>query len=117
MPIVAGTTPKPTDFFAGFTSDGTSINIPIADIVGLTAAEADAANGNGMELIHKLLQTVGGAIESTPEADRPANMVYTPGDLDPQVNGQVRVDYNFNFLLDVDLSNANVQGEAAIAAP
>ena len=65
-----------------------------------------------MELIHKLLQTVGGAIQGANEADRPANMVYTPGDLDPQANGQVRVDYNFNFLLDVDLSNANVQEEA-----
>ena len=112
MPLQAGQDPRPTDFFSNYASDGVNITIPIADIAGLTAAEADAATGNAAELLHKLLQSVGATIESAAEADRPPTMVYTAGDLDPQTGGGVRIDYNFNFLLALNLSSANVESVA-----
>ena len=112
MALAAGTTPKLTDFFPNASSDGTNVTIPIAEIVGLTPAEADPTNGNASEFVHKFLQTVGSTILAADEADRPVNMTYTAGDLDPQANGSVRLDYLFNFELDVDLTSANTKGES-----
>ena len=49
-------TVTPTQLFPGFTSDGTLISIPLADLVGLTAEEANADTGNGMEVVRVILE-------------------------------------------------------------
>lgn len=76
MALAAGTTPLPTDYFAGYTSDGTNITIPIASISGLTAAEADAGTGNGSEVVNKLIETAQATILAADAADRPANLAF-----------------------------------------
>lgn len=113
MAFAAGQTPLPTDFFPGYTSDGTNISIPIASLPGLTAAEADAATGNGMEVVEKITTAAHQAIQAAPEADRPANMVVTQGSIDPQSTNTYRQDINFNFLKSLDVSSSNVVGESA----
>jgi hypothetical protein len=46
----------PVQLFPGFTSDGTLISFPIADLEGLSAAEADPNTGNAMEIIRVILE-------------------------------------------------------------
>jgi hypothetical protein len=45
----------PTQLFPGYISDGTTITIPIADLPGLSAAEANAATGNAMEVLRTII--------------------------------------------------------------
>jgi hypothetical protein len=45
----------PMLLFSGYVSDGTSITIPIADLIGLTAAEADAVTGDWREILQAIL--------------------------------------------------------------
>lgn len=45
----------PTDLIPGYTSDGTSITIPLASLPQLTAAEANATTGNGMEVLRAIV--------------------------------------------------------------
>ena len=113
MAFAAGSTPLPTDFFAGYAFDGTNIIIPLASLSGLTAAEADAATGNGMEVVEKITTTAYQAIQGADAADRPVNMVVTQGDIDPQSSTTYRQDINLNFLKSLDVSSSNVVGEDA----
>jgi|GEM_PF-2046840 len=45
----------PVQLFPGFTSDATAITIPLADLSGLTAEEANANTGNGMEVLRTII--------------------------------------------------------------
>jgi len=51
MPVV-----NPSQIFPNYTSDGTSITIPLTDLEGLTAAEADATTGNAMEVVRAIVE-------------------------------------------------------------
>jgi len=46
---------KPLDLFVGYSSDGTSITIPISSVIGLTAEEADAVTGDWREVLQAIL--------------------------------------------------------------
>jgi hypothetical protein len=46
---------KPLDLFVGYSSDGTSITIPISSVIGLTAEEADAITGDWREVLQAIL--------------------------------------------------------------
>ena len=46
---------RPKDLFLGYESDGTSITIPIASVIGLTAAEADTVTGDWREVLQAVL--------------------------------------------------------------
>ena len=46
---------SPEQAIPGYTSDGTNITFPIASVVGLTAAEADAVTGDWREILQAIL--------------------------------------------------------------
>lgn len=46
---------RPKDLFLGYESDGTSITIPIASVIGLTDAEADTVTGDWREILQAVL--------------------------------------------------------------
>jgi hypothetical protein len=46
---------KPLDLFVGYSSDGTSITIPISSVIGLTAEEADVTTGDWREVLQAIL--------------------------------------------------------------
>jgi hypothetical protein len=46
---------KPLDLFVGYSSDGTSITIPISSVIGLTAEEADVITGDWREVLQAIL--------------------------------------------------------------
>jgi len=61
----------PQQIFPGFTSDGTSITIPLADLVGLTAAEANSSTGNGMEVLRVIIDRAQTALNALAPSARP----------------------------------------------
>lgn len=62
----------PTKIWPGFTSDGTSVSIPIAELGGqLTAAEADTATGDWREVLMALLLSVNAYHKAMPVKNRP----------------------------------------------
>jgi hypothetical protein len=46
----------PSSLFIGYSTDGTSITIPISTLSGLTAAEADATTGDWREVLQAILR-------------------------------------------------------------
>lgn len=105
----------PTAIFAGYSSDGTDITIPIADITGLTAAEAHATTGDWRNIFLSLCYTVLSYYDSLADADKP--QAFTPdmptvqrvrtGDL----AGTLRQVYSFEFYN--ELPDTNVADEPA----
>jgi hypothetical protein len=61
----------PTQLFPGYSSDGTNITIPIADIEGLTAAEANSTTGDWREIFYGLCTTVFIHYNGLVAADKP----------------------------------------------
>ena len=91
----------PTALFAGYSSDGTNITIPLANIPGLTAAEADATTVDWRSIFLSMCNTVLTHYDALALADRPAAFL---ADL-PSVGrvsagalaGNLRMVYQFEF--------------------
>ena len=96
----------PTDLFPNLTSDGTSITIPLTDLTGLTASEADPATGDGRELARILVNTIVSKYLAIPQGDRPARFVATKAN--PQGIGIEQIRQNYTLGFDVILDSAGV---------
>jgi hypothetical protein len=55
FPVGYGDSLSPVYVIDGYSSDGTNITIPIASLIGLTAAEADAITGDWREILQAIL--------------------------------------------------------------
>lgn len=95
----------PTEIFPGYTTDGTSITIPLADMPGLTAAEADDLTGDGRKLAFELTRTIAEAYLAIPTADRPVGLSATIGTLQGLSATTARRQYSLSFDLDVSASD------------
>jgi hypothetical protein len=62
---------SPIQLFPGYVSDGTVITIPLADLPGLTAAEANAATGNAMEVLRIIVERFQMALVTLAPTARP----------------------------------------------
>jgi hypothetical protein len=91
----------PTEIFPGYSTDGTSITIPLADLPGLTAAEADDATGDGRKLAFELTKTIAEKYLAIPTAERPAGLSATIGTLQGLSATTARRSYSLAFDLDV----------------
>lgn len=96
----------PTEIFAGYSADGTSITIPLADLPGLTAAEADAVTGDGRKVAFELVKTIAEMYLAIPTASRPAGLSATIGTLQGLSATTVRRSYSLAF--DLDATSADV---------
>ena len=67
----------PTQIFPGYTSNGTLITIPIADLEGLTPAEADAATGNAMEFLRAVIEKTQMQLSALAPTARPTRATLT----------------------------------------
>ena len=107
--------PTPTDFLPGYiymagteTLTEAGIFIPLADIAGLTATEADEATGNGSEVIHKLLATI---TENYATLDpKPTKFAVLTSE-NPANDTQVRVTYDVSFICTVPKTAYEVVSE------
>ena len=105
------TTPLPTDFFPGYSSDGTSITIPLTAFGGsLTAAEADELTGDGRKVAFELTKAIADRFTAIPTANRPARMNATIGTLQGVSQTVARRAYTLSY--DLDVAAADVAPEA-----
>lgn len=93
---------SPSEMFAGWGEDGTSITVPIASFVGLTADAADGINGDARQV---WLSMCAEAFEWYNEvAPQPEAMVakYTPGQMQVSgdFEGKQKAEFRFTFYLD-----------------
>jgi hypothetical protein len=91
----------PTELFPGYTSNGTDITIPIASILGLTSAEADAATGDLRSIFLSLCATAFNHYNGLATADRPQAFRAVPPTQYPVTSGALvgtyRQTYAFEF--------------------
>ena len=67
----------PSEIFDGYTSDGTTITIPLAALPGLTAAEANATTGNVMEVSRQIVDRLHSGITALVPTARPTKAAVT----------------------------------------
>ena len=88
--------PAPTAVWPGYTSNGTRITIPLADIDGLTAAQADADTGDWRAIVVAICEQLWAYQEALEEADKPvATVIAEP--LEQTIFNQDRITYEFDF--------------------
>jgi hypothetical protein len=87
----------PDAIFPNMTTDGTSITIPLTDLVGLTLAEAEPATGDGRELARIIFDTITSKIEALPVANRPTRMSVAKSNIVGISATQYRQTYSSSF--------------------
>lgn len=102
----------PNVILPNLASDGTNLTIPLADIPGLTAAEADPSNGNGAEVLRLICDAAYERIEALPQADRPTQMTWGKPAAQGVSGAISRQSYNFGFNYTVDATSVNIAAEA-----
>lgn len=102
----------PTQLYPGYTTDGTSITIPMTDLTGLSAPEADAATGDGRKVLYGLIQGAYEALMTLDAANRPQKM--SMNKTNPQAVGidESRIGYTTTFDVQLDPSVIEVSPEA-----
>ena len=102
----------PAQLFPGISVSGTDLIIPLADIAGLTAVEADPATGDGRELARTITDTIVKKVQALAVADRPTKMAVTKAN--PQGIGvdQVRQAYTLSYDVSIEASGAALVAEA-----
>ncbi|MGG6293799.1 hypothetical protein ACQ4M4_05185 [Leptolyngbya sp. AN02str] len=108
---------QPTDLFPGYDlldatdpAPSQGIFIPLADLSGLTAAEADAATGDGRKVAYEVLRKVESSFTAIPTADRPTRMNVTLGTPTGVNANIVRRSYTLTF--DVSIGATDMADEA-----
>ena len=64
----------PANWIPNWSSNGTSITIPIASFPELSAAEADVTTGDIRKIVFAIMEELYGKYNSTDNADKPAMM-------------------------------------------
>jgi len=69
----------PVQLFPTYAFDGTLLSFSIADLVGLSAAEADPTTGNAMEVIRVILERAQAQLNTLAPTARPTRSSLTKG--------------------------------------
>ena len=69
----------PTDIFASWSEDGTDITLPIASVLDLTAATADAATGDARQVAWSLAKTIYNWYNDLADKPEVLTVKYSPG--------------------------------------
>lgn len=91
--------PSNSHWIPGYTSDGTNITIPIADIPGLTAPEAHTTTGDVRKLLYHLLELLNAAWAAEDSANLPAEWQQVKGQALNPSTGQITATYSHTFKL------------------
>jgi hypothetical protein len=102
----------PTVVFPNYTTDGTDITIPIASLVGLTADEANATDGDGRELIRSLVATMKASIDALDTASKPTKLTVTASNPSGLNASSIRQLTTFSFDLEVNPATVQMAPEA-----
>ena len=97
MPFIA----TPTNWFPGWSEDGTSITVPITTFTELTAAEADAASGDIRKIMYAICQQAYAKNLSLPTAEKPTKMVISKNATFDATTGILTSTFTFKFLNEI----------------
>lgn len=64
----------PSSWITSWSEDGTDINVPIASIGDLTAAEADGTTGDIRKVLYEILEHIKTTNDALDSADQPTKM-------------------------------------------
>ncbi len=101
----------PTDIIPNYSSDGTDITIPLTDLPGLEAAEANAATGDGRKVAYELVRAIHSNLQALDDAAKPTQFLTSESTPTGQGPNEVRKAYTFTF--DVNISAVDVAEEPA----
>ena len=103
----------PDVIFPNMTSDGTNLTIPIADIPGLSAAEADPSTGNGAEMFRLMTEVAHSKITALSSELQPTELTITKTQsTTAQAVGQIRNTYTVNADVAYDPTAVDLVAEA-----
>jgi len=99
--------PKPTEVIAGWSEDGTNVTFPIASVPELTAAEADAVDGDLRRVWYALLMQLHAYFSTLNTEDKPAFMnvlrfTSPPDDLTGLITRNFILEFKINGPLEVE---------------
>ena len=107
----------PVQIFAGYellasgaTTTAQGVFIPLASLIDLTAAEADAATGDGRKVVFALIKEAQEQITALPDGSKPTKMTITKATPVGVNNTTIRQGMTLNF--DLDISAVDVSPEA-----
>lgn len=101
----------PLALFPTMTSDATGINIPYADLAGLTQTEADISTGDGREIARILVETIATAINNLSAENRPTKMTATKANPVGVGTDTLRQSYTLTFDIAISQATAGLVGE------
>jgi len=101
----------PVDLFKNYSSDNNNIVIPIASLNGLTAANANANNGDGRELIRAIITQIFKSIQSLDSVSKPTKIIVTCSNPAGVSASVIRQSYTFSFDLTINSDNVRMSQE------
>lgn len=102
----------PTVLFPNISVVGSDVVIPLGDLAGLTASEADPVTGDGRELARILVETIASKVLALPTADRPTRMTVAKANPQGIALDQIRQNYTVGFDVSLDASGSAMVSEA-----
>lgn len=98
--------PAPTSLWAGYVYANDTLSIPLANLDGLTAAEANATTGDWRAIAQALLVTLYNHYNGLATADKPAAMTVSTPSVQAVSSGDfagtVKATYSASFYLTLD---------------
>lgn len=77
---------EPPDIFASWSEDGTDVTLPIASVLDLTAALADATTGDGRQVAWSLAKTIFDWYNAVDPKPTGIEVKHTPGSIQSSVS-------------------------------
>jgi hypothetical protein len=88
---------KPTTWLENWSEDGTDITIPLATFPEMTAAEADATDGDIRKVLYAICEKLWSKWLATAQADRPTKMTVSRNSVVDETTGVITKNYFFQF--------------------
>lgn len=102
---------KPNEIFPGFSCDGTTIQIPLSALPGLTIAEANGESGNVAEVLRVLNETAYTKLQSLTSTAKPTMMTWSKSAPRGQTVDRFRQDYTWGFEIQLNQSSLSMVSE------
>jgi hypothetical protein len=86
---------SPSSVYTGYSDDGTGITIPIASLLSLTAASANATTGDARQVVLSLMSSAFNWYNNSSEKPSALTMTFTPSKIESygSFSGKQKVEY------------------------
>jgi hypothetical protein len=101
--------PVPTNFFASWSENGTTISVPIASFPEMTAAEADGATGDIRKILYAICERCWSVWNALATADKPTKMTIGKSSNTNVLTGKITHQYTFTFINSVSAQDVDAE--------